>query len=1010
MFRKTLWQARIQLATVLGVFVLLSACSRRSGPPYSPEEALKTISIEPGFRVELFATEPMVTSPVAMEFDENGRIFVVEMPGYPLDTRPTGRVKLLEDTNGDGRPDRSTVFADGLVLPTGVMRWKRGILVTAAPDVWYFEDSDGDGRAEVRRKVLTGFPFTNPQHTVNTPVYGLDNWIYLANEGPAEAIVFKEKFGDQGSDIRYPDRNDVPALKAHDRGVRFRPDTHQLESLSGGSQFGHTFDEWGHYFTLDSENNGRHEVIAARYLQRNPDLLIPTAMQDMSDHESAAKVFPITRRPEFQLLTNIGTLTSACSLTLYLGGAFRPNYRHVSFLAEPAHNLVHADRWAEAGSTFVMQRLRENAEFLASTDSWFRPANLYIGPDGALYLVDYYRRLIEHPEWTSSQHHHDSKELYEGSDKGRIYRIVPDSPTPLPLAKNIRLGDAPAQEWVRHLDHPNVWWRRTSQRLLVDRPSAQVVETLVRLFRESPSALARLHALWTLEGVGKLDGALVEKALEDSEPGVRENAIRLAESHLTASPGLAEKLLRMAGDPSPKVRFQLLCTLGFVDSPQARAVQEKLLLGDIEDEWMQVAALSASSARAPHLFDITVSAGKGITAKESKGRSTFFRLVCAVVGSRQNPEEIQRVLAVVAREPQVGSEWWRAASLEGLAYGAGKRMNSAALRGSQEALLKLFDSPSTLVRRASLELLKAAGLSPGPSANKALKRAAAMAADRTTAPELRADCISLLALAGPDSQTPLFERLIDPQEPEAVQTAAVRALGEAKGNEVGKFLLAKWRTLTAPVRSEAADALEREPGRTRLLLDAIRNEEVQSWALNFSQKRALIMNEDSEIRNAAHALLEEKPGEREKVLKRYEVALDMNGDAARGEQVFKRVCSKCHKKNGVGTEVGPDLGTVQNRPAPILLSDILMPSKSIAPKYEAYVVETVSGGVNEGVMGSQSPTAIILRREEGKEIIVPRKDVRRMYVANLSAMPADLDKQVDVQQMADLLKFLTTSR
>jgi putative heme-binding domain-containing protein len=466
----------------------------------------------------------------------------------------------------------------------------------------------------------------------------------------------------------------------------------------------------------------------------------------------------------------------------------------------------------------------------------------------------------------------------------------------------------------------------------------------------------------------------------------------------------------MAGDPSPKVRFQLLCTLAFVDSPRARAVEEKLLIRDIEDEWVQVAALSASSERAPRFFDIAVSGRGGIADNESKGRRSFFRLVCAVIGSRQNPGEIQRVLTTVARQPQGGSDWWRAASLEGLAYGAGKRTNSAALRSSQETLLKLFDNSSTVVRRASLELLKAAGLSPGLSADKALKRAVAMAADRRTAPELRADSISLLALAGRDTQTSFFEKLIDPQEPEAVQTAAVRALGEVKGNEVGKFLLAKWRTLTAPVRSEAADALEREPGRTRLLLDAIRNEEVQSWALNFSQKRALIMNEDPEVRNAAHTLLEEKPGEREKVLKRYEVALDMSGDVARGEQVFKRVCSKCHKKNGIGAEVGPDLGTVQNRPAPILLSDILMPSKSIAPKYETYVVETVSGGVNEGVIGAQSPTAITLRREEGKETILPRKDIKRMYVGNLSAMPADLDKQIDVQQMADLLKFLTTSR
>ena len=168
------------------------------------------------------------------------------------------------------------------------------------------------------------------------------------------------------------------------------------------------------------------------------------------------------------------------------------------------------------------------------------------------------------------------------------------------------------------------------------------------------------------------------------------------------------------------------------------------------------------------------------------------------------------------------------------------------------------------------------------------------------------------------------------------------------------------------------------------------------------------MNKDPEIRNRAHALLEEQPGEREKVVKRYQAALDSNGDAARGEQVFKRVCSKCHKKNGVGVEVGPDLGTVQNRPTPLLLEDVLMPSKSIAQKYEAYVVETFSGGINEGVLGSQTPTTITLRKEEGKQIIIPRKDIKRMYAANLSAMPADLEKQVDIQQMADLLKFLTT--
>src|SRR5438093_2571844 len=191
-----------------------------------------------------------------MEFDERGRIFVVEMPGYPLDTRPTGRIKLLEDRDHDGRYETATVFADNLVLPTGVMRWKRGVLVTAAPDVWYLEDTDGDGRADVRKVVLTGFAFTNPQHTVNGPLYGLDNWVYLAHEGPAEAIVFKDKFGDRGHGVRFPDQPGPP-LDVNGHGVRFPPGPGQVETLAGPAPFWPPLDHWGHHLPLPNPKHPR---------------------------------------------------------------------------------------------------------------------------------------------------------------------------------------------------------------------------------------------------------------------------------------------------------------------------------------------------------------------------------------------------------------------------------------------------------------------------------------------------------------------------------------------------------------------------------------------------------------------------------------------------------------------------------------------------------------------------------------------------------------------------------
>ncbi len=983
--RRWQWGAALALAALAGC--------RRSGPPFSPEQALKTFQIESGFRVETFASEPDIASPVDMEFDEDGRVWVVENPGYPLNVEGrVGKVKLLEDTNGDGRPDRSTLFADRLVMPTGVLRWKKGVLVTDAPHVWYMEDTDGDRKADVRRIVLTGFAFTNPQHTVNNPVYGLDNWIYLAHEGPTTAVIFPDKFGDRGSEIHFADRPDGPRLTIERRNVRFRPDSFELEYLSGATQFGYATDEWGRHFTHNNSNHLRHEVIAARYLKRNPDLLAASATQNISDHGANAPVFPVTHRPQYQMLTNAGEFTSACGLTVYLGGAF-PWAEKTSLIAEPTHNLVHRDVWSQAGATFSARRDREGVEFLASTDAWFRPVNFEVGPDGALYMVDYYRPIIEHPEWTS-EHVHHSPNLYQGSDRGRIYRMVPVASAP-PLPRGVRLGTASEEDLVKQLESPNLWRRRTAQRLLVDRGGERAVEPLVRLFRTTRSPLGRLHALWTLDGLGKLEPALIEAALGDAEAGVRENAVILAEARLAAAPGLVTRLLPMAEDPDPRVRFQVLCTLGYVNSQPARAARDRLLRRDIEDGWVQLAALSSSSADAPAFFETALQLGK----TKTEGRAQLFRYVAAMIGNRGKASEIRRLLGAVAGS----SAWWRAAALDGL----GQRLRAkAAPPDAPTALLRLFADRDVAVRKAALRLLERTGFPSGAGATAALKRAAGTAADGNEDADLRADSIALLALSEPAANEALFKKLIDPQSPEPVQAAAVRAFGRVKGDATGAFLLEKWRTLTAPARSEAADAMFLAPGRARLLVEAIRNGDVQPWTLNFFQKRNLIMNRDESIRAVARPLLEEKAGEREKILQSYETALSKTGDAARGRQVFERVCAKCHKFQGLGTEVGPDLGTVKNRSPQMLLPDILVPNRSISQHYETYVVERASGGSVEGVLASQTPSAIALRREEGKEDVIPRADIKRMYVTNLSAMPEDLDKQVDLQQMADLLEFL----
>jgi len=972
---------------ILGA-LLLAAC-RKSGPPYSPNQALKTFHLERGYHIELFAAEPDIVSPVAMDIDENGNIYVVEDRGYPLNVAgKVGRVKLLRDTNGDGIPDKTTIFADHLVMPTGIMRWKKGVLVTDAPDVWYLEDTDGDGVADIRRRVLTGFPFTNPQHTVNGLVYGLDNWIYVAAENPATAVVFKEEFGDRGSDIRYVDREGVAPIKERGRNVRFRPDTGELEALSSSSQFGHSFDNWGRHFLVSNSNHVRMEAVAARYLKRNPSLPVGTGNEDISDHGAAAKVYPIAKHPRFELLTGIGEFTSACGIAWYRGS---------TFVAEPAHGIVHQDVLSDAGALSLARRAREGVEFLASTDAWFRPVNLYPGPDGALYLLDYYRLVIEHPEWMSSKTYH-SPDLYKGSDRGRIYRIVPEGVAG--PAKGIRLGSASNIELVKELANPMAWWRRTAQRLLVDRRAVGMAPEITRLFWETPSPEGRVHALWTLEALQKLDSTLIRKALTDEKPGARENGIRLAELHLAQTPDLEQNLLAMTRDADSRVRYQLLLTLGFLKSNEAQAAREKLLFDNLEDKWFQVAALSARSDDAPRIFAKAVAAG----AAETNGRSTLVRYLAAEIGARQRPAEIDALLQSVAS----GKAWWGAASLEGLNTGMrGRRV--AAGRREQEMLLRIFEAAAAPVRRAALRSLEIVGL-PSDLAAPSRERALALARENQADADLRADSIGLLALAGPERNRELFQSLIEPHQPEVVQSAAVRAFGKVKGDEVGAYLVAHWRGLSPAVRTDAADAMFLEPSRERLLVAALKSGDVQPWTLAFRHKSRLIMNHDPDIRAAARPILEQTPADREVVVRKYEPLVDAQGDAARGREVFRSVCAKCHRLEGYGSEVGPDLKTVQHQPKQVLLRNILIPSESIAQGYESYVVETFSGGTFDGVMGPQSPAAITLRHENGKEDIIRRQDIRNMYVTNLSAMPADLEKQVSQQQMADLLQYLKTVR
>ncbi|MFD1143758.1 PVC-type heme-binding CxxCH protein [Larkinella insperata] len=966
-----------------------------------PEKALATLEVEEGFQIELLAHEPLIASPVDMEIDEDGRLYVVEMPGYPLDKSGSGKIKLLADTDGDGKMDKSTVFAEGLTLPNGIMRWKKGILVTDAPDVLYLEDTDGDGKADVRSSVLTGFSLSNPHINVNNPVYGLDNWVYLAHLGAISTRKYEKEFGDQGGAIRFPQKSGGPSLpkNADGRTVRFRPDAQQLEMTSSRSQFGHTFDPWGNHFLTFNQNHIYQEVMAAAYVGRNPDLPLAEATQSISDHGDATEVFQITHNPDRQLFTPAGLTTSSSGITAYTGGAFpEPFNTNAVFVTESVSNLVHVDLLKDKGASFVASRHHDNKEFLASTDSWFRPVNMYVGPDGALYVLDYYRQIIEHPEWMSDEAI-QAGGLYNGKDKGRIYRITPKGTKRADWTAGLKLGDATNEELVEKLTHPNQWWRMHAQRLLVDQHDAATVPALETMAKHPTSPLGRLHALWTLEGMGKLTPGLIERGLRDSVAGVRQNAIKLAELHRNNAPGLTKVLPTLQNDPDPKVRYQLLCTLGFINSPESDAARQRLLFHDLDDPWVQVAALSASAAQTGPLLDVVLKNYKPDVA----AYASLVQRLTAMVGAGKDAERI-RALIRQAISPE--STAWQAPVLAGLSEGLSRRqIDLSSLREQQRQLVQTcFDHPAASVRRASLHLLNVVGIPDPAEARSAFNRAVKMAGNSSLPDEKRTEALDFLALGDPTPQVPLLKKLITPREQPAVQLAALRVLSRVPDQTAPQYALQQWPALTPEIRAEALAVFMSNPERTGLLLDALESGKIQTASLGWSQKTRLMGHSDEKLRDRARALL--LRNDEQKINGEYQKALGMKGDAVKGKAVYGQNCSLCHQVRGqLGVAYGPDLGTVHNWLPKDIMANVLAPNLSIAPGFDFWSIELNDGSSLQGTLASETSAAITVRTAPGVAKTLNRQRIKSLKLLNMSPMPS-FAGQIDQQQMADLLAFL----
>jgi putative membrane-bound dehydrogenase-like protein len=563
--------------------------------PKSPQDSLAAMRVRPGFTVELVAAEPLVVDPIAFEWDAQGRLWVVEMRDYPLGMdgkgKPGGVIKVLTDENGDGIYDKATVFAEDLPFPTGIFPWRDGVLVAAAPDILFLRDTNGDGRADERTVLFTGFTEGNQQHRINGFDWGLDGWLYGAN-------------GDSGGNIVAAGARRRAAQKPvsiSGRDFRFRPDTLEFEAESGNTQYGRHRDDWGNWFGNNNPNWLWHYTIEDRYLRRNPQLAVKTTKQMLANYPEPTRVFtayPKESAPiRFNQPQSLGHVTSANSPMPYRDELFGPGFATSVFASEPVHNIVHREVLTPDGATFTSRRAddEQDREFLASNDVWFRPTMTKTGPDGALYVADMYRFALEHPEWIAPETQ-SRLDLRAGADKGRIYRIFPTGTKLRPTPNLARLDNAALASAI---DSANGWQRDTVQRLLFERGAKDTASALRQLAVNARNPKVRVQALATIGTLGLSESHIVRTAVRDSHPAVRIQALRLSEALAPQHSDVLPALLSCADDPEFAVRRQLALTLGEWRDERAIATLQRLADREAEVAQMRVAIQSSLAPDSP---------------------------------------------------------------------------------------------------------------------------------------------------------------------------------------------------------------------------------------------------------------------------------------------------------------------------------------------------------------------------------------------------------------------------
>jgi putative membrane-bound dehydrogenase-like protein len=968
--------------------------------PKSPAESQKCFQIAPGFKIELVAAEPLVQSPIACDWDENGRLFVIELPEYNAyaGTKPHGhgRVVMLEDTDGNGVMDKRTVLADDLGYPTGLICWNGGVYVGAAPDLLYIKDTAGTGKADVRRVVLTGFGKDKAgEGQLNSFRWTLDNRILIST-------------GLDGGDIKGPD-GVIHSLRQ--MNVLLNPKDNSFEITSGGGQHGMSLDDFGRVFVSGNSDPIHTIAYDARYLKGNDHVQAPPATVDILPSGKFTRLHRISQVEPWRALrtklrhegrvpgsdeggTPSGFFTSATGVTVYRGDAFPEEYRGNIFVGEPANNLVFRAKLSPHGSLPLAERADPDREFLASTDVWFRPVQFANAPDGCLYVIDMYRELIEGAAFLAPQIL-KSVDPSAGIDKGRIWRILPEGFKRPPVPK---LGKLEPMQLIEFLEHPNGWYRDTASRLLYERrPLPEpVTKRLEEMALKGKTPQARVHALHALAPLAGTKDKFLKEALKDPDPRVLEHVLRLCES---SKPDLKRDLssyevwdLRRNADPN--VRIQLAYSLGRIATATTdmnnrqngeAAVFVQLALKDGADPWMRLAILAGMK---PEHSGIVASSLAGSQSFRSQPEGPAFVQAVAELAAANPDGQHGEALFQTISDLTFGSRYVRADPILARALLRVVRTHGSGMTQSH------FDDPNN---ENAMKAIQAA----------LVKEAVLSARDARKPDAARVAAIRDLQILPFREAAPILAETLKATQPPAVQIATLEALGRFGDEAAPTMILDAWPAMTPKVRATATEALLSRNNWIPLFLDAVESRRVNRADVD-PARVALLKKSPARNIGPRTAKLFVAPADRQKVFDEYRKALDIKGNAVKGKLVFKNNCSSCHKLEGVGVEVGADIKSIRDRGLENVLLAIVDPNREVKPQYLAYSVETKSGRQVTGMLTAETATGITIRRPDGMSETIARTEVESLRSLGLSYMPEGLEKQIDIPAMADLLAYLNS--